>query len=57
MTWWGASSDYWLTRLVFQRALAGGPWWDRELMDAYLPPLSLDHRQFKAALAELGWVE
>ena len=32
------------------------PWWKRELVGTYLPPLSLDDKSFRAVLREQGWL-
>jgi hypothetical protein len=41
----------------FTESRTDGAWWERRWVDSYLPPLSLDHREFRQALSELGWVE
>lgn len=32
-------------------------WWDRTLVETYLPPLSLQDKNFRALLEEQGWLE
>ena len=46
-----------LYRYRFAPGRAGGLRWNRVLENEYLPPLSLEHRQFRRFLGQYGWLE
>jgi hypothetical protein len=46
-----------LYRYRFAAGHADGRYWERELEDEYLVPVSLEHREFRRFLAAYGWLD
>jgi len=46
-----------LYRYRFAAGRAGGRYWERELEDEYLVPVSLEHRELRRFLAAYGWLD
>ncbi len=46
-----------LYRYHFTDSGEKGPWWRRERVGSYLPPLSLDDPEFRRILKQQGWIE